>query len=530
MRTPLRRGLFVAAAFLAAAGPMMANIINARSVAEADVLTAVALSKDGDVVNVPAGMATWTSSFTISKNITLQGAGAAATIIVNGIAGPSSRPPLIEADLARDLPFRLTGFTFKGGSATAENYNGEIRIRGISHAFRVDHCTLDFLHGTQVATYDFSWGVIDHCLFNTDGPHPITIDDKTWNGQDHGHGSWADDPYWGSEKFVFIEDNVFESTGATGLDSFEGARFVVRHNQMHNVGLTCHGTEGQGRGAKEVEEYNNTYRFDNPGQAGQIRSGCLITHDNTWTNVAKGHILQAYRFYHYSAYFGLADGQNPYDNNAPNGTVGYWQSGKHTGPSGSTNLTDSSKQWSANEWYQPGATFIVRNMTQETAARVGANRRQSFAVSNTATTIDCSGLFFNPPRLTFNPGDSYQLWKVVRSLDQPGSGKTDLMTGLPASPAKWPHQVTEPCYSWNNTSSGQPRNLASTEPSIQEGRDFFNGTVKPGYTTYVYPHPLVSGNPVSPTPTPAPTPTPTATPVPSATPNPPTNLRIVPGS
>ena len=39
------------------------------------------------------------------------------------------------------------------------------------------------------------------------------------------------------------------------IDGYEGARLVVRHNQFHNSGVSGHGTEGQGRGAKQVEEY-----------------------------------------------------------------------------------------------------------------------------------------------------------------------------------------------------------------------------------------------------------------------------------
>ena len=194
----------------------------------------------------------------------------------------------------------MTGFTFRGGVATAEDTNGEIRCTGISHSFRIDHCTFDQLHGVGLAVNGFLWGVIDHCRFNTQRMHPITVQHKNWNGKSDGNGSWADDPYWGTERFIFIEDNVFEDTSSvgTGVDSFEGARFVVRYNHFHNTRLVMHGTEGQGRGAKQVEEYNNTYVNDSPSAAGQIRSGSIITHDNTWTNVADGHSLQAFRLFH----------------------------------------------------------------------------------------------------------------------------------------------------------------------------------------------------------------------------------------
>jgi hypothetical protein len=350
----------------------------------------------------------------------------------------------------------------------------------------------------------FLWGVVDHCLFNclkgrTTGP--VEVKHREWNGKDWGHGSWADDPYWGSEKFVFIEDNTFEFDGKGAIDSFEGARFVVRHNRMHNCGLVMHGTEGQGRGAKQVEEYNNTYVFDRPGSAGQIRSGCIISHDNTWTNVAKGHVLQDFRYYNDQATkWGIANGQNMYDLNDPNGTVGYWAAGTHTGPDGADILTDATKNWTTNQWYTPdlGVAYIIRNKTKEAA---GVPAQQRCILGNTSDTVTFSHVVFQIKQpLAFNTGDRYEIWKIKRLLDQPGVGKGDLLSGAGpyggpsmATPKAWPHQGDEPCYSWNNADgSGKPLNLGTGQPSIKEGRDFVNGTPKPGYKPYTYPHPLVT--------------------------------------
>ena len=409
----------------------------------------------------------------------------------------------------------MTGFTFKGGTVnTQKTFSGEIRISGNSHSFRIDHCTFDQLHGANLATSGFLWGVIDHCQFNTAGVHPIIVKHETWNGQSHGNGSWADDPSWGSERFVFIEDNVFENAaGAKRIDSFEGARFVVRYNQFHNGGVVMHGTEPSGRGAKQVEEYNNTYVNDSPSAAGQIRSGCIITHDNTWTNGAKGHVLQAFRLYKKSPRWGPADGQNLWDKNVPNGATGYWATGTHTGADGATVLTDSNASktwwddsgipqtgaWPINRWYVEGVAYMVRNRTRESSQ----GDIRTWAISNTANTVTCSFKTFTGDHVTFNTGDTYEIWKVSQALDQPGMGKSDLLVGLGTFPTGTtpyadPHQVAEPCYSWNNTQDGAAFNLESSEPSIKEGRDFFNGTPKPGYKPFIYPHPLVSGTPPPP--------------------------------
>ena len=141
-----------------------------------------------------------------------------------------------------------------------------------------------------------------------------------------------------------------------------------------------HGTEGQGRGAKQVEEYNKTYTFDKSGSsAGQISIGYIITHDDTWTNVAWGHMLQDFRYYNDQlTKWGTANGESVYDLNAPNGTIECWATGTHTGPNNASSPEDTNPNkiwwdeagmkhtgaWPANRWWVPGVVFIVRNMTQ----------------------------------------------------------------------------------------------------------------------------------------------------------------------
>jgi hypothetical protein len=58
-------------------------------------------------------------------------------------------------------------------------------------------------------------------------------------------------------------------------------------------------------------------------------------------------------------------------------------------------------------------------------------------------------------------------------------------------------QALEPMYEWDNTYGGadvdiilNPAMCVTMTYHIQEGRDFYNDTSRPGYTPYVYPHPL----------------------------------------
>ena len=95
-----------------------------------------------------------------------------------------------------------------------------------------------------------------------------------------------------------------------------------------------------------------------------------------------------------------------------------------------------------------------------------------------------------------NPWDlnDAQTHRPLRILDQPGLGAgAHINRNAPA----WPNQATEPMYSWNNTNADDGSQFGYTVSAnggftILAGRDYFNGTIKPGYTPYTYPHPLVS--------------------------------------
>ncbi|MBN1887419.1 MAG: hypothetical protein JW850_05495 [Thermoflexales bacterium] len=74
-------------------------------------------------------------------------------------------------------------------------------------------------------------------------------------------------------------------------------------------------------------------------------------------------------------------------------------------------------------------------------------------------------------------------------------------------------QSSQPFYEWNNTYNGSDIDVTvynnwpgCTDPQpsdhVQENRDYYNDTPRPGYTPYIYPHPLtrdlvLSGTPSS---------------------------------
>ncbi|MBN1524563.1 MAG: hypothetical protein JW904_08775 [Spirochaetales bacterium] len=57
-----------------------------------------------------------------------------------------------------------------------------------------------------------------------------------------------------------------------------------------------------------------------------------------------------------------------------------------------------------------------------------------------------------------------------------------------------PSQASDPMYQWNNLHDGIPIGVYvhnGCGHHIQENRDYYNNTTKPGYTPYTYPYPLI---------------------------------------
>jgi len=520
-----------------------AATISARSPSLADVSTAIAAASNGDTVIVPAGTASWTAPLDIAKAITLKGTtstfdgfppdapiGSPApandgTIILN-----NSGTYIIKITVSpnQTAVTRLSGFTFRPGTVAVRDNTGGIRLEGISATanVRVDHCHFDQVHqGSDIHTYGCVFGVADHNIFDCTGASfTALIWHNSWGGKANGDGSWAEQSNWGSEKFMFFENNITRNMVPGGeqtngcIDSKMGGRYVIRYNRVYNSTLSSgHGLEGAPqRSQRAIEIYNNVFNWTKGAGAGLIRGGALLFHDNTYTGVHlnNGFGLAVYREDVPFAGFGGANGKNAWDQNDPV----LYASGTHTGANGATTLTDASKHWATNQW----VGYVITNLDQHhdvvpyNSARITGNTANtiSFVVNKSTTS------FF--PYLTFNNGAHYEIRKVLAALDQPGRGKGDLISSTSAP--VWPRQESDPVYSWNNKQlpGNTDVNVQSSYPSILQGRDFFINTAKPGYKAYVYPHPLVSGAAA-----PSPTPTPTATP--AGTPNPPTGLTVVPG-
>ena len=351
-----------------------------------------------------------------------------------------------------------------------------------------DHTEFDRPHTRAVYIQGSVLGVIDHNHVISSGGQrgAIVVEHPKWGGGDHGDGSWADASHWGTDRFVFIEDNVFDGPPDGHMDATDatkGGRFVFRYNELTNAKVGAHGTDSSGRdrGGRAFEVYGNvaTHSPDWPMFV-RLRSGTALIHGNTVRGFNQLVALTNYRSTTNYRTWKSCDGSYGFDVN--DGIV--YDSGTHNGLAGSVNLTDTTKNWQSNFWSRGG--FSVRNTTRS---------RGGYAISNTAHTIRIVGAQFGP-KARFYPGDRYQILRTTLCMDAPGSGKGDLLSGNDPAPKVWPHQVRDPVYVWENVHNDGEGAAAATSfgknPHIVEGRDYFNDIPKPGYAPFVYPHPLVS--------------------------------------
>jgi len=471
---------------------MGATTVSANSVSQSDVVAAIGSAVDGDIVTVPAGTATWTRTLPVTKAITLQGAGVGQTIIKDNASGTQ----FLYVTLVAGKLTRLTGIEFQNGGRTpsAAAPGGALRIDGSNtngSQFRMDHCKWVDINGFLVTNTVV--GVIDHNDVIVGGPvyEWIYPYGSAWDGKTYGDGSWAAPANFGSSQFLFIEDNNATCTRTTIecslTDGFNGARFVVRHNQLNNWNVGDHGTEspGRGRSSRAKEVYNNNFDCKNANKYPiGTRGGVVLFHDNTVVRcggASAQNSLDSYRMFEDFFPWGGADGRNPWDKNNPGNAFATFTAAAVTLP---RTVTASGNPWSANQW-----TGYTLHRT------AGANKDYAYITSNTSNSITYKSGGYNRDMVPA-VGDTYEVNKVDQSIDQPGVGQSTLISGdNPTPPANW-NQVAEACYSWNNTNDGQPfNNFEAGSSNIKLNVNYFNNTKMPGYTEYVYPHPLVTGNP-----------------------------------
>jgi hypothetical protein len=415
---------------------------------------------------------------------------------------------MLEFTVSSPNTFRLSDLTIRGSAPDPYICQpGHLKLSGTSKAFRIDHVQFENQQTVGIRTWGELWGVIDHNVFQANGKQGIIVDHGGWAGQLNGDGSWAAPSNFGSQEFVFIEDNTFNDPNPVGkgaIDVFGGGRVVFRHNTASF--LASHGTESTGRrrGIRAFEIYDNTFTATQNSQytAIFIRGGTGVIHDNTFVATSPNSYSSIATFENdrtkdsFSPW-GVCDGTSLFDHN----DAVIYAAGVHTGPDGAVGvLTDLTKDFTSACLGAScaGNGFSIRNTTKGWGSSIA---------STTTTTITNNGSAFGQNR-TWSIGDAYQILRASACIDQVGRGQGTLLSGTPPTPTVWPAQTAEPVYLWGNQVVGAAQSAVRTNSiHVKADREFLNNIVKPGYVPFTYPHPLT-----------------TTGPAPSA----PTNLRVLP--
>lgn len=369
------------------------SIVNAVSCSVAAVQTAINAAVDGGTVVIPAcpGGISWTTTLTVTKGITIQGGGIGTTVLLDNVSKGDSAcanaNPMLVFDVAAPKRWRLTGLTIRGSAPDVSVCSaGHLFVRGTSKAWRLDHVRLENQQTIGIRISGDTYGVIDHNQFHGTFKQGILVEHSGWGGRAYGDGSWAEPLTLGTEKAVYIEDNVFTDpspVGAGAVDATGGARYVFRYNQATFMGN--HGTESSGRrrSVRSYEIYHNTFNAGSLAAvytAINLRGGTGVVFNNTFIGDYNA-IINVQNFRDTGAYspWGQCDGSSPYDQNQA-GQTGYAcidQIGRSTGAllSGDTPTPAAWPNQALEPLYQWGNTRNgVVNPTISAGGHIRANR------------------------------------------------------------------------------------------------------------------------------------------------------------
>jgi len=267
----------------------------------ADFQAQINNSANGDVVQGPVagGSATWTSGVTVGNThqITLNGNACSVTF---GSGGSLS------LTVGSSNYTRVTNFTFNGSGT---NGNDVIEFHTVtspaSLTFRFDHNTLSCgspsAPSTILGIYQNGPGLVDHNSFSCGHGADELIHVLGLGASDD--SGWWDTVSIGGANMIFIEDNTFSDSGGAGasaLQSYYGARTVIRHNTFTNMQLDQHGSGGIG--ARWWEIYSNTFSTQD-GICLRAGSGMVFS------NITTGAIRMTQEYGTYPAEWQVGQGQ-----------------------------------------------------------------------------------------------------------------------------------------------------------------------------------------------------------------------------
>ncbi len=293
-------------------------------------------ASSGDTIQIASGVHTWSAdqSVTINKALIITGGGSCsgcgtaspngswpATISVSVNSSPAFRISSSNTtDNIRITGLRITG-TAVGGTSTLSPLR--VETNNASPYVRVDNCKFENTGNSYSNQASGLGGLVDHNWFQANGCNSnaaIMLRDFR-NG--HGGWPWTQDLQWGSDDFLFIEDNTFSSTCASNdawlyLWVQGGGQWVLRHNYIQGRYAKVYGCYASDfRSGVAFEAYNNVIYMPNTTneKAFQVEGGSALIYNNTVTGYSRLVNLAEQRIGSSQGDFGQCNGTSPWDGN-----------------------------------------------------------------------------------------------------------------------------------------------------------------------------------------------------------------------
>jgi hypothetical protein len=443
--------------------PAQAATITAASCSRSDVGNAVARATHGDTVLIPAGDCTWTTNLTVTVGIVLKGAGegvGGTTIRDNVPKDGGYASGILRFSVNAPNTFRIANFKMVGVASDPRVFQkGHIVLDGTSKAFRVDHITTESTMTAVIRTYGYLWGVIDHITHPGNTPLPP----NTFQPYllEAGHNNWNDGKDYGDGSWA---DGLYLGT--------ERAIYVENSTLTANSNPFVNGFMDGLDGARVVYRYNT------------FTQGFIGSHGTDTGQRRRG--IRSMEIYenNFSFPVGMAVDRIV--------------------------------------WFRGGTGVMFNNRVSGVDISGGFN-----ALANHHNYRDNNNVFLWGLCDGTSPYDQNQPGQTgYRCVDQPGSGTSKDLAGVETPPGQWVGNIVDPIYVWNNTVNGAPNNCGTfgcgDDGHVKVGRDIIFGTARPGYTSYTYPHPLITSGPLADVPTAVANPAPIPVPPPIA----PANLKV----
>jgi hypothetical protein len=480
---------------------------------------------DGDTLVIPAGSATWRSTVTIkNKSLTVKGAGIGLTNIT---ADPTAKSGTIfRIENCGSKFVSVSDITWIGSSvgnkATFVVGKG---IRDVNTNIRLHHMHF-VVNRRGVMLLGRVEGVIDHCTFRCslkascqgvtvwgDAQYRL-VPGKTAASFPPGT-AWTAAAVFGDSHRAFIEDCDFDFDykNDAAVEGYYGAKYCVRYCTIKNTLLGSHGLDSGVSSMHNYEAYNNAFQTTSyTGVSLGVRGGTALLWGNTRVDASGTHgpfniKLECYRATGKAIFGnlkgGFITGSNPYDGNQSgvasdlSGTDPCgWPALESVGTTGPITLLSDHSTMNLSPVYTWNNTSGV-----DLAHQTGT---PTFTIGPTFTNLRASGT-----NLAIDAANSSKVTSATRSFAATDEGSWINITGGVGFNVGW-KQISSTsggaaifassagaAGSTNGTWSEYWTNIPTTD-IIKENRDYYRNTQKPNYTPFVYPHPLVSGHPLSP--------------------------------